>query len=119
MPGPIPTFIASFCISALAGIAYALTPKKGKPFPPFVVLVWSGLNAGLLGLCCALILWPYFSGTEEGVYRLIGLAGLTGLGGVTAQAVIKMMTDFFKVNSDAKPTIGPGSPATPDSDLIL
>lgn len=80
-PGPLETFVWSATLSSLAGVAWLL--RSGKPVD-WRSLTSAVLNSGLFGLVIALIWWEkYAVNTPGGVFFLIGISVLAGLGGVT------------------------------------
>lgn len=72
---PIGVFIASFLVSATAGVAAFL--RSGKTATP-ISLTTAGLNSGLLGLAISLIWYRQF---QDNVHFLVGIDIITGLMG--------------------------------------
>jgi CHASE2 domain-containing sensor protein len=73
--GPLGVFVASFAVSAFAGVAALLreqTPLRA------VLVVSASLNSGMLGLGVSLLWYAQF---RENVYSLVGICVILGLTG--------------------------------------
>lgn len=84
---PLHIFAAAFIIAGLGGVAALLRSARklnGRAAAGAV------LSSGLLGLTIALLWYNHFEGTQN-IYFLLGLCGLTGLGGVTAVDILLKM----------------------------
>jgi hypothetical protein len=84
---PLSVFIASFCLSAMAGVASLL--RAGKPLT-LLSTVSAVLNSGLCGLAISTLWYRKY---EDDVYFLIGISILAGLGGTAA---VEFVLDTFK-----------------------
>ncbi len=74
---PIGVFVASFGVSAFAGLAALL--RSGVPLN-WKVASTSLLNSGCLGLGIALV---WYNAYQDNIYFLVGVCLLSGLGGMT------------------------------------
>jgi len=74
---PLGVFLASFGVSALAGLAALL--RSGKPLT-ILGLLSAILNSGLLGLGICLL---WFTKFQDNIYFLVGVCVMAGLGGMT------------------------------------
>jgi hypothetical protein len=76
---PLYVFCSAFLISALGGFAGLL--RSAQAVNTRTVLA-ATLYSGLMGLIIALLWYNHFEGLGN-VYFLLGIAGLTGIGGVS------------------------------------
>ena len=97
---PLHIIIAAFIIAGLGGLAALLRSTRSLRWrSAFSAL----LSSGLMGLTIALLWYNYFE-VQKNIYFLLGLCGLSGLGGVT-------VLDFclkISTNGGLNITIKPG-----------
>jgi len=77
---PPTVFTATFAISSLAGLAQLL--RSGKELSRRNILS-AMLNSGIFGLVIALVWWEKYSVEPQGIWFLMGVSLMAGLGGVT------------------------------------
>jgi len=93
---PPTVFGATFTISSLAGLAQLL--RSGKELSRRSIIS-AMLNSGIFGLVIALVWWEKYAVEPNGVWFLMGVSLMAGLGGVTLlDFVIEMIRGTGKIS---------------------